>query len=236
MRLDKCGTMMQKRIGFQFLGGGAMVFLTHAFAMASPAATCDAAARFAAERTGVPLSVLRAVTLAETGRTDPDTRQFSAWPWAIQAQSRGSWFPNQDQALAFAKDLVAQGVRNLDIGCFQLNFHWHGAGFRNLEEMMTPDANALYAAGFLQQLYTETGDWKTAVGHYHSRDSARAMTYVARLETIYNAHINTAAPAHQPPEPRNNRPGPPARYGLALARGPLIELAGQARPLIGGME
>lgn len=195
---------------------------------------CDAAAQYAAQETGVPLSILRAVTLAETGHTSGADRRFAAWPWAIQSGNRGDWFADQHAALAHVQNLMAQGTRNIDIGCFQLNLHWHGEAFQSLEEMISPQQNAIYAARFLQDLYQESGDWRIAVGRYHSRDDARAQAYVARLKTLFNTHL-AAAPidARVAAGETRARPQVPQRFGLQMARGPLIGMRTARGPLIG---
>lgn len=218
--------------------------LIHGFcgvqAIASPAALCEDAAQFAANQTGVPLSILRAVTLAETGHTQANGAEFDAWPWAVMANLKGHWFPDQNTAIAFAEEQVAQGKSNVDIGCFQLNVRWHATAFQNLTDMFSPQKNALYAANFLQDLYTETGDWRAAVGRYHSRDDTRAEAYVQRLETIFDKHLGAPAPVIDAPETVAFTPPSPARtpqvyerFGLVSARGSLLQTPSRVRPLIG---
>jgi len=212
-------------------------------ATAQPAVLCDEAAKFAARKTGVPLSVLQAVTLAETGHTRPDASGFFAWPWAVMADMKGQWFPDQASAISFAKGLIEQGKSNIDIGCFQLNIRWHANAFPNLEAMFFPQNNALYAATFLQDLYQETGDWRAAVGRYHSRDATRAEAYVRRLEGIFDENLAYAAPDSNAPDAgyatvQNPEPTRIAtvyeKFGLVSARGPLLQTPTQIRPLIGG--
>jgi len=234
MRLDTDGLPMRTPLFFLLVL--ALLQGLPARSTAAPAMLCDAAAQYAASKTGVPLSILRAVTLAETGRTSGADRQFAAWPWAIQSGNRGDWFSDADAALSHVKGLMAQGISNLDIGCFQLNLRWHGEAFGSLQDMISPQQNALYAAQFLQALYAETGDWRSAVGRYHSRDGMRAQAYVSRLETIFNTHVAAAPPQVAPQtyaiaEPERSLP---RRFGLTTTRGPLIARDHKARPLIGG--
>lgn len=203
-------------------------------ASASPSRLCDDAARIASEQTGVPLSILRAITLAETGHTSAGTAGFVAWPWAVQADMRGHWFPDQQSAIAYANTLVGQGKSNIDIGCFQLNMHWHATAFQSVDDMFSPENNALYAATFLERLYQQTGDWRAAVGRYHSRDASRAESYVQRLETLFEQHLARPATAAPAPQAQAKPAAVSQRFGLVLARGPLIQAARNARPLIGG--
>lgn len=203
---------------------------------AAPVVLCEEAAQFAAEQTGVPLSILQAVTLAETGQTKFDRNKFAPWPWAVQSGAKGNWFPDSRSAIAFTRQLTAQGISNIDIGCFQLNLRWHAEAFENLEDMFSPKNNALYAAAFLQRLYQQTGDWRAAVGRYHSRDDERAESYLQRLETIFETYL-----ADSPPGPAQMRSAAlpqavsaPQKFGLVFARGPLLQSPIHPRPIIGG--
>ena len=99
----------------------------------------------------MPQDVLHAISLTETGR--PANGRLRPWPWAINREGKGFWFKNRDEALAFAKASVAAGRRSFDVGCFQINYHWHGMNFASLEAMFDPDTGADYAARFLQSLY-----------------------------------------------------------------------------------
>ena len=185
------------------------------------ASLCDRAARSAAEDTGVSLALLRAIMLAESGRDIGQGR--AAWPWTLQSQGQGHWLASADDTLALARDLMAQGETNIDLGCFQINLHWHGQAFPSLEAMLDPDTNARFAAEYLQDLYRQTGDWRSAAGAYHSRDADRAETYVTRLVALHNEAGGAAAPAD--PDPR-----PTIKTG-----GPIIVLGSLAGPLIGGL-
>lgn len=154
-------------------------------AASDPADICDRAARRAAAETNVPLDVLRAVTRTETGRGQQN--QMKPWPWTVNMEGRGVWFDTEDQARLYVFRHFRDGSRSFDIGCFQINYKWHGHAFSSIEEMFDPDANAAYAAGFLRELYAEKGDWTAAVGAYHSRTHEYAARYLDRYAEVYEA-------------------------------------------------
>lgn len=154
-----------------------------AYASSDPAAICDQAASEAARRTGVPVSVLRAISLTETGRKRGGT--FRPWPWTVNMQGQGHWFESEDEARAYVYREFSRGARSFDVGCFQINYKWHGQAFRSIDEMFDPLANALYAARFLQTLHIELGDWGRAAGAYHSRTPEFADRYQARFERLH---------------------------------------------------
>lgn len=146
------------------------------------AATCERAVAGGARRSGVPEGVLRAISLTETGRAVGG--RLRPWPWAINREGRGYWFASREEALAFARASLADGRRSFDVGCFQINYLWHGANFASLEAMFDPDTGADYAARFLTDLHAERGDWSLAAGAYHSQTPDRAQVYRARFDRI----------------------------------------------------
>lgn len=144
-----------------------------------PALICEQAAALAARQEGVPLSVLRAISLNETGRRRDG--RFRPWPWTVNMEGAGHWFDSREEALSFALNEFDRGARSFDVGCFQINYKWHGQHFASVEQMFEPTANAVYAARFLKSLYAEQGSWEAAAGAYHSRTPEYAERYAARF-------------------------------------------------------
>ncbi|TRW96784.1 lytic transglycosylase domain-containing protein [Paracoccus sp. M683] len=144
---------------------------------------CEYAAATAAAEAGIPAEIMGALTLTETGRRlDGAVRP---WAWSVNAEGAGSWFDDPASALAFAEDRIAMGRPNVDIGCFQINYRWHGENFASVAAMFDPMTNARYAARFVRQLYDETGDWRAAAGAFHSRTPANANKYLARFDELH---------------------------------------------------
>jgi len=175
-------------------------------------ALCEGAARRASAATGVPLPVLLAVALSESGRKTGG--QFAPWPWVLNVEGVGAFYDTRDAALAAAQAAIASGRDSTDLGCFQVNFRWHGSAFASLADMLDPDRNAVYAARFLRELYAESGDWMTAAGHYHSRTPAHADRY----RGVFRRHLAALgagplpAPGPMPDAPpRVARAAPPER-------------------------
>lgn len=166
-----------------------------AFAREDPAEICDSAAHSVAQETSVPISVLRAITRTETGRGSGGT--LRPWPWTVNMEGKGVWFDNEDQARAYVFRHFKNGARSFDVGCFQINYRWHGQAFNSIEEMFDPIINTRYAAKFLSELYAELGDWTRAAGAYHSRTEKYATRYMARYEQIHE----TLPQAHAAPRP-----------------------------------
>ncbi len=186
-------------------------------AAGSTPALCLDAARAAAARHGIPAGMMHAITLVETRRKVGGVS--GPWPWTLNIDGQGYWYDTRTEALAHAEREVARGRFSVDLGCFQLNYRWHGENFNALDEMLEPALAADYAARFLGQLFAETGDWMRAAGLYHSRTPVRARRYrglVGRaLASLDSAPTAPAAPADAPkPGPRAPKPAP---AGLAPA-------------------
>jgi len=151
----------------------------HAIAVASaggsPSGLCVDAAREAAARYDIPARMMLAITLVETRR---QVRGVTGpWPWTLNVEGEGFWYETRAEALARAGREIAGGRLSVDIGCFQLNYRWHGKNFEALDDMLEPSLGADYAARFLRQLFDETGDWMRAAGLYHSRTPDLARRY-----------------------------------------------------------
>ena len=151
-----------------------------AAARMAPDQVCDHVAQLAAQKTGVPLSVLQAITRTETGHKKGG--RFTPWPWTVNMEGKGVWFDSLDEARAYVFRHFKRGARSFDIGCFQINYKWHHKAFSSIDEMFDPEANALYAARFLKGLYAEQGSWPDAAGAYHSRTPKYANRYKAIFE------------------------------------------------------
>ncbi|AEI96250.1 MULTISPECIES: transglycosylase SLT domain-containing protein [Roseobacter] len=143
---------------------------------------CDSAAVQASRISNVPLSVLKAIARTESGITVNDA--FTPWPWTVNSEGRGVRFSSAEEAIEYVGLNRQRGVSNIDIGCFQINYKWHGANFSSVQEMFNPYQNALYAANFLASLHDEFEDWTKAAGAYHSRTTAHSDLYLAKYIPI----------------------------------------------------
>lgn len=148
-----------------------------------PSDLCGRALQLAAAETGVPIAVLRAISMIESGRSIEGA--IEPWPWAVNMQGAGHWFNSRREALTFIKVSRSAGAESFDVGCFQINFRWHGHAFPSIEAMIDPETNARYAADFLAQLYEEFGDWSAAAGAYHSRTAEFANRYRSRFDRTF---------------------------------------------------
>ena len=140
---------------------------------------CERQMAQAAAKHGVPLGMLYAVGLTESGN------RGSIQHYAMNIQGKayfGSSAADVVQRLAQAQ---REGVRLVDLGCMQINHHYHRAKFASLEAMIDPAQNVEYATRFLKELKEREGSWTLAVARYHAgpNNNPAQKVYVCRVIT-----------------------------------------------------
>lgn len=143
-------------------------------------AVCIAAIMEAERRHGIPENLLLAIGLQEAGRQIGG--QLTIWPWSVNSRGQSHMFDTGGEAAAFAASERAAGHHLVDVGCMQVNLHWHPGAFASIETGFDPARNADYAAGFLARLHQESGDWMVAAGNYHSRTARHHRRYLEGIE------------------------------------------------------
>jgi hypothetical protein len=145
------------------------------------ASTCTAALFRASHETGVPLRLLTTLAPIESGLAGRDG-QVRPWPWTLNTNGRGSYhFRTRAAAERHLAALIAAGIDNVDIGCMQVNWHWHGRAFPSPAAALSPILNVRYAALLLREYRSRSGTWAGAVGLYHSRNLQLAEAYRCRV-------------------------------------------------------
>ena len=139
----------------------------------------------AEQRHGTLPGLLLAIAKAESGRPVPPLAGLQPWPWAINADGGGYYFDSKAAAVAWTVQALQRGVRQIDVGCMQINLQSHPTAFLSIDQAFDPAANADYAARFLGQLVADAGgNWFEAVGHYHSYTPDLAADYRERVSAI----------------------------------------------------
>lgn len=193
-------------------------------AQTDPSLLCRAAISRAEGEAGIPAGLLQAIGQVESGRRNPETGSRGPWPWTLNAEGRGHFFPSRDAAIAALREMQGRGVRVIDVGCMQINLHHHPRAFASVEDAFDPERNARYAARFLGELFTARPDWMTAAGHYHSHTPDLAEAYRARIRSAWaqtqpRAVEDQALASLQPPRPIAPPPSVASRQPLSLTNG-----------------
>ena len=129
---------------------------------ASANGPCEREMALAARRHGVPLGVLYAVGLSETGR------KGSLNPYALNIDGRTVLATDLGNAMTRFSEARSKGAKLVDVGCMQINHRYHGDKFSSVEAMFDPARNVDYAARFLKELRTREGNWTMAVARYNA--------------------------------------------------------------------
>ncbi|WP_394690765.1 transglycosylase SLT domain-containing protein [Hoeflea sp.] len=164
--------------------------ITHAHASAG---ACEAEILKAARTHGVPPGILHSVGLTETGR------KGSLHPYALNIEGRTVFANSRADALREFQQARSEGKRLIDLGCMQINHHYHSAEFSSVDAMLDPHANVDYAARFLARLHARHETWTMAVARYHAgpdNDPAQKR-YICRVisNLVATGHGAWTAPA-----------------------------------------
>lgn len=108
--------------------------------------------------------MLYAVGLTETGK------KGSLHPYALNIEGTTVFTASQAAALEQFALARKRGKKLIDLGCMQVNHHYHGANFNSVSDMIDPLKNIRYAAKLLKSLRQSEGSWTAAVAKYHCSD------------------------------------------------------------------
>ncbi len=183
--------------------------LASAPTQAGPSEACLEAAREAEQRWGLPTNLLRAIGAVETGRADGQTGRLEPWPWSANAGGAPYVFASAAEARAVVGFLRERGIASIDVGCFQVNLHFHPAAFASTAQGFEPETNADYAGRFLRSLFERSGSWTAAIGAYHSENPGLGAEYRAKVLRAWHG-LSAMTPSRSPPDPHVIRVTPAA--------------------------
>jgi soluble lytic murein transglycosylase-like protein len=138
---------------------------------------CEREMMRAATTHDVPVSVLYAVALTETGQ------RGGLNAYAMNVAGQPVFNSDLRQALSVFSKAHENGIKLIDVGCMQINHHFHGRKFGSIEDMFDPHRNVDYAAIFLKRLRMQEGSWTAAVARYHAgpNNAPAQKTYVCAV-------------------------------------------------------
>lgn len=142
---------------------------------------CGPHIRAAEVSNGIPRGLLRSIALAESGGYNRVKGANAAWPWTLNNAGRGYYFRSKGAAVQKVLALRRAGKTNIDVGCMQVNLYYHGSHFRSVVDALDPSRNAAYAGKLLRSHFKRTGNWRAAVGRYHSATPVRGKRYASKV-------------------------------------------------------
>jgi soluble lytic murein transglycosylase-like protein len=165
---------MRRRL---FALASAFIFSGQAAEVAAETNACERELVRAAAVHNVPLGMLYAIGLSESGRSG------SLSPYALNIDGRATYELSKPEALRAFRKAKLGGAKLIDVGCMQINHYYHGESFASLEDMFDPAQNVAYAARFLSELKEREGTWTKAIARYHAgpNNAPAQKAYVCRV-------------------------------------------------------
>lgn len=157
--------------------GAAFLSSFGTFGTAAAVNPCETEILRASAEYGVPVGILYAVGLTETGK------KGSLQPNAMNIEGKAVFPSSRSDALRIFANARSGGAKLIDLGCMQINQYYHGSHFASISDMFDPHLNVDYAARFLVQLKKQHISWSMAVARYHAgpdNDPAQKF-YVCRV-------------------------------------------------------
>ncbi|MCA1969271.1 MAG: transglycosylase SLT domain-containing protein [Rhizobium sp.] len=154
-----------------------LVLATFTSEVAASTGACEREIQAAAAKYAIPEGILYSVGLTETGR------KGSLQAFAMNVEGKAMYFDSEADALEAFVQARRKGSRLIDIGCMQINQHFHGEHFSSVQAMFDPRANVEYAARFLRNLHDRHETWTMAVARYHAgpNNDPAQQRYVCRV-------------------------------------------------------
>ena len=173
------------------LAAALYVCATHAQEVPPPAY------QLAAQRAGIPSTVLYAVALQESGVRR--NGRIVPWPWSLNVAGQSHRYATRADACAGLQQAIrATPHTRIDAGLGQINLGYHQQRYSTACDLLDPYRNLAIAAEILHEQHTPGEDWLLAIGRYHRpagcEPAARYRRSVSRhLARVQGARPTTAA-------------------------------------------
>jgi len=137
-----------------------LVGVAHAQHIAPPAY------QLAAQRAGIPSSVLYAVALQESGIRR--NQRLLPWPWSLNIAGQSLRFESRIHAcMALGQALRDTPSTRIDVGLAQINLGYKRHRYHQPCELLDPYRNLVIAAEILKEQHRPDEDWLLVIGRYH---------------------------------------------------------------------
>lgn len=155
--------------------------------------TCEEHIVRAAQKYNVPVGILYSVGLTETGRNG------TLHPYALNIAGKAVYARSTAHAVELFNKARDKNVKLIDLGCMQINHHYHQHEFSSLSAMLSPEYNVDYAAKFLARLRRRHENWTMAVARYHAgpNNDPAQKRYICRVisNLVATGYGNWTSPA-----------------------------------------
>lgn len=120
----------------------------------------------AAQRAGIPATVLYAVALQESG-----TRlrgRLVPWPWTLNIAGTPQRYATRSESCTGLRQALRRTpATRIDAGLGQINLGYHPQRYAQPCDLLDPYRNLAIAAEILREQHVAGEDWLLAIGRYH---------------------------------------------------------------------
>jgi hypothetical protein len=122
--------------------------------------------QLAARRAGIPVAVLYAVALQESGMRWKG--RLVPWPWSLNVAGQAQRYTNRADACAGLHRALAQvPSTRVDVGLGQINLGYQKQRYAQPCDLLDPYANLTLVADILHEQHVPGENWLMAIGRYH---------------------------------------------------------------------
>lgn len=122
--------------------------------------------QLAAQRAGIPSTVLYAVALQESGARMAGS--LVPWPWTLNVAGTAQRYATRSEACTgLHQALKHTPATRIDAGLGQINLGYHPQRYAQPCDLLDPYHNLAIAAEILREQHVEGEDWLLAIGRYH---------------------------------------------------------------------
>ncbi|WP_454693385.1 transglycosylase SLT domain-containing protein [Achromobacter aegrifaciens] len=152
--------------------------------------------QLAAQRAGIPSTVLYAVALQESGVRR--NGRIVPWPWSLNVAGQSRRFATRADACSGLQQAIRSTPHTrIDAGLGQINLGYHKHRVTSPCELLDPYRNLAIAAEILHEQHTPGQDWLITMGRYHrpagGEPAARYRRSVSRHLARVQGTRSTAA-------------------------------------------
>ena len=150
--------------------------------------------QLAAQRAGIPSTVLYAVALQESGIRR--NGRIVPWPWSLNVAGQSRRFATRADACAGLQQAMrATPHTRIDAGLGQINLGYHKHRFTSACDLLDPYRNLAIAAEILKEQHTPGEDWLLAIGRYHRPAGGEPAARYRRSVSRHLARVQGTRPA-----------------------------------------
>ena len=149
--------------------------------------------QLAAQRAGIPSTVLYAVALQESGIRR--NGRLVPWPWSLNIAGQSRRFATRADACSGLQQAMRSTPHTrLDAGLGQINLGYHKQRITSACDLLDPYRNLAIAAEILKEQHTPGEDWLLAIGRYHRPAGGEPAARYRRSVSRHLARVQGTRP------------------------------------------